>query len=318
MNLDRSEAANHICIAGLGGVGGYFGGMIALNITGNYKDKRDVTFIARGAHLEAVKKNGLVLKPWTGEPLTCYPNVATDKVSDLPYLNLIIAAVKGYDLEELMKSLKEKITDDTVIIPLLNGVGNEEKIRKATGRGIILPSCVYIASKIEEPGVVAMMGDMARIISGPDTENPDYDKEEIIAFFKKMGIKFTWDENPQVPIWKKFIFIAPAALITAANNVTINAITADAGLKEDFYGMMAEIRSIAEKKNIILPSDSEENSYKIALNIDKAAKTSFQLDLEKGKKKTEIDTFGYSIVRMGKETGVDTPVTEKILKTIKI
>ncbi|MDX9801108.1 MAG: ketopantoate reductase family protein [Spirochaetia bacterium] len=318
MNLYRSEAANHICIAGLGGVGGYFGGMIALNITSNYKDKRDVTFIARGPHLEAVKKNGLVIKPWTGEPFTCYPNVATDRVSDLPYLNLIIAAVKGYDLEDMMKSLKEKITDETVIIPLLNGVDNEEKIRKVTVKGIILPSCVYIASKIEEPGVISMMGDMARIVSGPDLGNPDYDKEEIIAFFKSMGINFKWDENPQIPIWKKFIFIAPAALITAANNVTINGIAGDPALKSDFYGIMEEIRAIAEKKDIILPADSEEKSYKIVENIDKNAKTSFQLDLEKGKSKTEIDTFGYSIVRMGKETGISTPVTEKVLKTIKI
>ncbi len=317
MNLDRSEAFNHICIAGLGGVGGYFGGMIALNITGNFRDKRNVTFIARGAHLDAIKKNGLTVKPWGGDSINCIPNVVTDKVTDLPYINLLVLAVKGYDIEPMMESLKEKITEDTVIIPLLNGVGNEEKIRKVTPRGIILPTCVYISSKIEEPGVVALMGDISRIISGPDPDNPDYDKDEITAFFRNMGIKFIWDENPQVPIWKKFMFIAPAALITAANSVTINAISSDQALKQDFYDIMSEIRKIAEKKNIILPDDAEESSFKIAQNIDREAKTSFQLDIERGKKKIEIDTFGYSIVRMGKETGVGTSATERVLSKIK-
>lgn len=318
MNLDRSDAFNHICVAGLGGVGGYFGGMIALNITGNYRDRRNVTFIARGSHLEAIKKNGLTLKPWGGDPLKCMPNVATDKVTDLPLINLLIVAVKGYDIEPLMESVKNKITTDTVIIPLLNGVGIDEKIRKVTSKGIVLPSCVYISSKIEEPGTVALMGDISRIISGPDPEHPEYDSSEIISFFKNMGIKFIWDENPQVPIWKKYIFIAPAALITAANNVTINSIAKDPGLKKDFYGIMAEIRAIAERKGINLPADAEEGSFKIAENIDENAKTSFQLDLERGKAKTEIDTFGYTIVRMGKETGIPTPVTEKVISAIKL
>ena len=318
MNLDRSEAYNNICIAGVGGVGGYFGGIIALNITSNYKDKRNIIYIARGSHLEAIQKKGLIIKPFDGEPITCIPNVATQKVSDLNLINLLIVAVKGYDLEQMAESVKEKISSDTVIIPLLNGVGNEEKIRKIIPKGIILPTCVYISSKIEEPGVIKMMGNIARIVAGPDPENPEYDSCEIISFFKNMGIRFNWVENPQISIWQKYMFIAPAALITAANNITINAIVQNEDFKNDFCGIMAEIRKIAEKKNIFLPENAEADSLKIAEKIDKDAKTSFQLDIEKKKAKTEIDSLGYNIVRMGKEFSVDTPVTEKILLKIKI
>ena len=318
MNLHRSDAYNNICIAGLGGVGGYFGGMIALNITSNYKDKRNIVFIARGAHLEAIQRKGLIIKPFDGEPITCIPNVATQKITDLNLINLLIVAVKGYDLQQMMISLKEKISSDTVIIPLLNGVGNEEKIRKIITKGIVLPTCVYISSRIEEPGVIKMMGSIARIVLGPDPLNPEYDSSEIISFFKNMGIKIEWAENPQVAIWQKYMFVAPASLITAANNITMNGIVQNEDFKQDFCAVMAEIRKIAEKKNIFLPENAEADSIRIAEKIDKDAKTSFQLDIEKKKAKTEIDSFGYAIIKMGKEVSVDTPATEKLLLRIKI
>ena len=318
MNLDNSKAFNNICIAGLGGVGGYYGGMIAVNITPNFRDKRNVNFIARGAHLDAIKKNGLIIKPWEGQPVKCLPNVATSKVTDLAPLNLLIIAVKSYDLEDLVDSLKDKILSNTIILPLMNGVDNAERIRKITSKGIILPSCVYISSKIEEPGVVTMMGGISRIVAGPDPEHPEYDSGEITRFFKNMGINFVWSDKPYESIWKKFMFIAPCALLTAASGKTINSMISDPELGESFTGIMKEIRAIAEKKNIDVPSDAEEKAVKIAENIDKDAKSSFQLDVEKGKNKTEIDALGYNIIRMGKETGVETPVTEKVLLDIKL
>ncbi len=92
----------------------------------------------------------------------------------------------------------------------------------------------------------------------------------------------------------------------------------DTELKESFEGIMKEIRTIAEKKNIEIPADAEANSIKIAENIDPEAKSSFQLDVEKVKGKTEIDALGYNIIKMAKEAGVDTPVTEKVLLDIKL
>ena len=318
MNLDKSQAFNNICIAGLGGVGGYYGGMIAVNITSNFKDKRNVNFIARGAHLDAIKKNGLILKPWENMPVTCIPNVITDKVTDLAPVNLLIVAVKSYDLEDMISSIKDKLLPSTIIIPLMNGVDNAERIRKITNKGIILPTTVYISSKIEEPGVVKMMGGMSRIISGPDPEHPEYDGGEITRFFKNMGINFIWDKNPQGAVWKKYMFIAPCALLTAASGKTINRMINEPELRESFMGIMKEIRAIAEKKNIEIPADAEDKAVKISENIDPEAKSSFQLDVEKGKGKTEIDSLGYYIIKMGKETGVETPVTEKVLRDIKL
>lgn len=318
MNLDKSQAYNNICIAGLGGVGGYYGGMIAVNITPNFRDKRNVNFIARGAHLDAIKKNGLIIKPWKTQPVKCLPNVVTDKVTDLAPVNLLIVAVKSYDLEDMINSIKDKILSNTIIIPLMNGVDNVERIRRITSKGIILPSSVYISSKIEEPGVVTMMGGLSRIISGPDPEHTEYDGGEIMRFFKNMGINFVWDKNPNGAIWKKYMFIAPCALLTAASGKTINGVIKDTGLKESFFGIMKEIRAIAEKKNIDIPADAEEKSVKISENIDPEAKSSFQIDVEKAKGKTEIDALGYNIIKMGKETGVETPVTEKVLLDIKL
>ena len=316
MNLDKSTAYNNIVVMGLGGVGGYFGGMFALNITTNWRDKRDLTFIARGAHLEAIKANGLTLKLWKQDPVVCIPKMVTDSVLKLPYINFLLLAVKNYDLEDALHQVESRINSDTVIMPLMNGVDVYERIKAVVPKCIVLPSCVYISSKIECPGVVKLQGDVVKVYSGLDPERPDYDGQEIQDFFQNMGLKLYWNQNPFEPIWRKFLFVSPFALVTGATGKTMHQAWAEPELNASILAIMNEIVAIAAKRGVTLNSYDIDYAMRIGEHIDPVAKTSFQLDIENKKGHIELEALGGVIVRLGMELGVPTPETEKFIKKI--
>ena len=316
MNLDKSAAYNNIVVMGLGGVGGYFGGMFALNITTNWRDKRDLTFIARGAHLEAIKANGLTLKLWNQDPVVCIPKMVTDSVLKLPYINFLLLAVKNYDLEDALHQVESRLNSDTVIMPLMNGVDVYDRIKAIAKKSIVLPSCVYISSKIECPGVVKLQGDIVKVYSGPDPQRPDYDGAEIQAFFQNMGLKLYWNANPFEPIWRKFLFVSPFALVTGATGKTMHQVWEDPELNASLLTIMSEIQAIAAKRGINLTSYDIDYAMRIGENIHPAAKTSLQLDIENKKGRMELEALGGVLVKLGNECGVPTPETEKFIKKI--
>src|SRR4030042_2574149 len=160
----------NMAIIGIGGVGGYFGG----KLTQLLKDDKDLNiyFIARNRHLTEIKKNGLILDTDEGQ-LTCVPTSATDNISELPLLDLCLICVKSYDMENILVQLKSKITDKTMILPLLNGVDIYERIRSVIRNGVVFPSCVYVGTHIEKPGKVTQRGGTCTIHFGKDPEN-DY------------------------------------------------------------------------------------------------------------------------------------------------
>ena len=301
---------------GLGGVGGYFGGMFALNITTNWRDKRDLTFIARGAHLEAIKANGLTLKLWNQDPVVCIPKMVTDSVLKLPYINFLLLAVKNYDLEDALHQVESRLNSDTVIMPLMNGVDVYDRIKAIAKKSIVLPSCVYISSKIECPGVVKLQGDIVKVYSGPDPQRPDYDGQEIQAFFQNMGLKLYWNANPFEPIWRKFLFVSPFALVTGATGKTMHQAWEDPELNASLLTIMSEIQAIAAKRGINLTSYDIDYAMRIGENIHPAAKTSLQLDIENKKGRMELEALGGVLVKLGNECGVPTPETEKFIKKI--
>ena len=207
----------NIAVIGIGGVGGYFGGKIA-KLAEKESDLK-VFFIARGAHLAEIIQNGLTLDSSEGV-IKCRPTMATDRIEDLPSFDICLICVKGYDLADAVKRLAPKITDKTVILPLLNGVDIYERIRAVIKNGIVLPSCVYVGTQISKPGTVFQRGGEASIIFGNDPlhdEGPDL----LVEILAKAGIQYKWTSDPDVEIWSKFVFIASFGLVTTNYNKTI-------------------------------------------------------------------------------------------------
>lgn len=194
----------NIAVLGIGGVGGFFGGKLA-----HMADEGSglhVSFMARGMHLREIQKNGLLLDSDEGR-IVCIPALATDNINDIPVPDLCLVCVKSFGLETVLHGLKDKVSDRTIILPLLNGVDVYERIRAVIKTGVVLQSCVYVGTHIERPGEVVQRGGSRTIHFGNDPYN-DYMDTRVFALFDRAGIKYNWMDDPYPEIWGKFIFIA--------------------------------------------------------------------------------------------------------------
>lgn len=308
---------NNILIAGIGGVGGYFGGRIADSLTHKPENQRQkVYFLARGAHLQAIKRDGLLLKPGQGPELRCRPELATDRLDRIPSPDLVLVSVKSYDLAGLMEGLSGIITGDTMIIPLLNGIDIYERIREILPAAIILPAGVYVSGNITEPGVVVQRGMAGILFCGPDPQHTDYDYQRLTGFFQGLDINFQWHENPFYQIWEKYIFIASFGLVTAYSGEPLGGVLADARLKELVQQVMQEIIALAQARGIKLKEDVADSVISKVRTFPYETKSSYQRDIEAGRK-NEGDIFAGTILRYGRDSGVPTPVTDELYSAIE-
>ena len=297
---------------GMGGVGGYFGGKLAHTFSSNPDSPVKIFFIARGRHLEAIKENGLLLKSPEFGSITCRPTLATERISELPQIDIFLICVKGYDLMGVATSIKDQIKENTVILAPLNGADIHERLRNEIKTGIILPACVYLSAYIEEPGVVVHIGNPGRMIFGRDPDHPDYIPHEIFELFEKSSMDYEWKDDSNPAIWEKYIFIASFGLISARYNRTLGEILEEPSLKEEVIGIVQEICAIALKKNIGLPDGIVDLSLKKATLFPRDTQTSLQKDIHQKKGKSELDLFGGTIIDLGKRLGIPTPMTKRI------
>ena len=238
-----------VCVYGIGGIGGYFGGRIAHKISKSNLAIQ-VYFIGRGEHLKTVQQQGLKLIT-DKEEFHCIPNIATDNIRHIPTPDLYLLCVKGYDLDNAVASILKNISANTIILPLLNGVDIYERIRANLQKAIISPACVYVSSSIEKPGTVRQTGPEGHIVFGKDPKHLNYDYQYLIEFFNKIGISHTWHDNPYPAIWEKYIFITAFSLMTAYSGRTIGGVLADDKLKMMAEDIMKEVVLIGQYNQLL-------------------------------------------------------------------
>lgn len=300
----------NIGIIGTGGVGGYFGGKLCLN------SEAHVYFIARGQHLKAIQEQGLILST-EKEEFICRPTQATDQFADLPVLDLALICVKSYDLEVVLNQARGVVAEDTILIPLLNGVDIHERIRRILPDPRILPACVYIGTHIETPGKVVQKGGSCIISLGPDPTRREPKPVEVLNLFDESGIRYQWLEDPFPAIWTKFLFIAPFGLVTACYDQTIGQVRDSEALTKLALSVMQEVLNLAKKKGIPLPPSILADILITVKNFPYETRTSFQRDFANPDKPDERDILGGTLVRLGREYGVPTPVAEDLLNRLQ-
>jgi len=301
-----------IAIVGIGGVGGYYGGNLALKYAAS--EDHQIFFIARGEHLDKIKKDGLKVKTKEVE-FTAVPTLATDNPKELGSLDLIFFCVKGYDLEASARMITGNLHDRSVTIPLLNGVDNAERLTSVLDKGIVINGCVYISSHIVQPGMIEQIGGSCKLIFGPET-GPVDPYRKIEALLTTAGINAVLSQNIAVDAWSKYLFVGPLGSITSMVDKSLGEIMENENHRTLLEGMMREVASVAEARNIPLPDNIVQQSLDIALNFPYETRTSIQLDFEKGSR-TELDTFTGYLVRAGKSTGIATPLHDKIYSELK-
>jgi len=309
-----NKTIKSVCVYGIGGVGGYFGGRIAHEVS---KGNRaiQVYFIGRGEHLKAIQQHGLNLIT-DKEEFHCFPNIATDNIRHIPTPDLYLLCVKGYDLDSAVTSISKNIFTDTIILPLLNGVDIYERIRINLQKAIVSPASVYVSSSIEKPGTVRQKGPEGHIVFGKDPKHLNYNYEYLIEFFNEMGISNTWHDNPYSAIWEKYIFITAFSLITAYSGKTIGGVLADNKLKRMTENIMKEVVLIGKAKNIDFEQDVVEKTIQKAQNFPYETKTSFQRDYEKVNIRNEGDIFGGTLIRLAKEHDISIPTITEVYREL--
>ncbi len=298
----------NIGIIGVGGVGGYFGGKICKQAPSREKG---VYFVARGKHLDEIRKKGLQVTTATEGDWVCNPTLATDHIEELPILDVCFLCVKSYDLKTVVPQLRHKVTDSTLVVPLLNGIDVYERVREDLQRAMVLPACVYMGTHIETYGKVAQLGGACKILLGRDPQSATV-PVSLFELFRTSRIDYEWFEDVYPVIWEKYVFIAGFALVTASFDKTLGQVMESRSLSDYVLSVMAEIVGLSRKIGINLPETIITDSYEKGRNFPYETKTSFQRDFENLNKPDERDLYGGTILRLGKRLDIDAPVTQKL------
>ena len=299
----------NIGIIGVGGVGGYFGGKICKHALNRGEN---IYFVARGKHLDEIRNKGLYVSTETEGDWVCTPTLATDQIEELPILDVCLLCVKSYDLKNIVIRLRNKISDSTLIIPLLNGIDIYDRIRKDLDKAYVLPACAYVGTHIETYGRVTQNGGARKILFGRDPRTTDLIPDQLFDLFSISNIKHEWFEDPYPEIWGKYLFIAPFALVTAGFDKTIGQVMESSALSDSVISVMNEIFQLSQKMEIGLPETIVTDSYQKGHDFPYETKTSFQRDFEDLNKPDERDLFGGTIIRLGKRFGIEAPITREL------
>jgi 2-dehydropantoate 2-reductase len=301
-----------IGILGLGGVGGYFGGLLAkayYNTAGV-----EVVFIARGATKVAIAENGLKIINDDAE-IIAFPKLVSDDPDQIGVLDYLICATKTYDIEESLFSLQKCITSKTVILPLYNGVDAPERIKKMFPENDILQGCVYIVSMIASPGTIRRLGFYEKLFFGSGITSIAK-LEELQNILQKAKIESYLVENIEETVWEKFIFISALASATSYLNQTIGEILTKKKSMSVYVELLHEIEAVAKAKGLQLPEDIVNQTIKKLEKSPKEATSSMHRDLL-ANRTTEVTSLTEFVVNEGLKYGVPTPLYKKITDALR-
>jgi len=293
----------NIVIYGTGGVGGYFGAR--LEQAGN-----NVTFIARGEHLNAIKKKGLLLKSIKGNHLV-YPVKATSNISDITNIDLVLICVKSWQLEEAALHIKTILKADTMVIPLLNGVNNDALLCSILNKNNVLGGLSKIVSRIKDFGVIEHLSYEPTIVFGELNFKRTERAIQLEHIFSSAGIKTKLSNNIECDIWSKFLYIVTISGMGALTRSSVGAMLASEHIKILLYKTAEEIVRVARAKGVQLPEDIIEKQFRIIESQPFDTTSSLQRDFMEGRP-SELESQNGTIVRLGDELGIPTPINSFI------
>jgi 2-dehydropantoate 2-reductase len=298
-----------ILVMGSGGIGGYFGARLAAA-------GEDVRFVARGAHLEAMRRDGLRLDSQVN-PVILKPVRASANPAELgPDIDLVVIAVKLWGTEAAIEAVRPVVGPDTAVVSFQNGIGAIDTLTKAFGHDRVLGGVAHIATAIGAPGVIKHTGTMERLTIG----EPDGGISPRVAAFvdaaKRAKLNAIAAEDIQRAIWEKFVFLASFSGVTALTRLPKEPILADADMRRLYADALAEAVAVARARGIALPADQAARTLEFSDGLAPAMKSSMLHDLEAGNR-LELDWLSGAVMRLGVETGVATPVHRTIYAALK-
>lgn len=290
-----------IAVYGAGGVGGYFGARLAA--AGN-----DVHFIARGAHLRAMREHGLKVESGGGNVHVPTPQLHEDP-STIGQVDAVLFAVKLWDVEAAAQKLKAALRAGTLVIPFQNGIEAPEILKKHLGARHVETGVAYIATSISAPGVITHTGAMQRLQVGPAAK-------DFAAACKAAGINIEVTEDIERARWEKFVFLVGVSSATTVARAPLGVVRADPELRWLLEESMRETWRLAKKRGVALPGDFVEARMKHVDGLHPDMKASMLHDLEHGGR-LEAPWLCGAVARMSADAGLDAPVNRSVYAALR-
>ena len=287
-----------IAIMGSGGVGGYLGARLI-------RGGADVAFVARGAHLAAMRKNGLVIES-EHEPI-CLPKVnATDDPRTIGPVDIVLFSVKLWDTESAARSLLPVVAPGTGIISFQNGVQKDDLLRKLFGADAVMGGIAYMATAIVRPGVIAQTGTMQRMIFGEYDGRRSPRAEALLAAAQGGGIDAQISDDVRRAIWEKYVFLVGLSGSTTSVRLPLGPIRNHARTRQLLLDLMRETAAVGRAQGVALPQDYAEQRLAFVDGLPADMTSSMHHDLERGQP-LELHWLSGGVVEMGAALGVPTP-----------
>ena len=287
-----------VAVIGAGGTGAYYGGALALA-------GAEVTMIARGPHLEAIKKQGLQLNSvLLGDFLIETP--ATDDMSSIGVVDLVIFAVKSWGTEAAIETMSALVGDGTIIISTQNGIDSERQLSEAFGAEHVLGCTATVSAKITEPGVVTQGGGPGTLVIGEMSGGPSYRVTNLVAQCVEAGLAASSHDNIELALWEKFTFISALSGMTALTRKGIGEIFALESSTEMYLQVLSEVAAVGRATGVGLAEGLAENILATTQGREPFTIGSMGHDLIAGNP-IEIGLLNARVVELGKEYGIATP-----------
>ena len=297
-----------IGVVGAGGVGGGFGAALA-------KAGADVTFIARGAHLQAMREKGLRLEGGRGD-MHIVPTQASDDPAAVGPVDIVLFCVKMWDVESAGARIKPLVGRDTAVIPLQNGIDAADRLAPILGPGAVMGGVAQISASIVAPGVIRQVGTFMRIIFGELDGKRTPRGEAFLALCQKANFETVLSEQIVTELWLKFILLATNASVMALTRRPIGELRDDPDIRPHFIAAYQEVIDVGRASGATLPADTLERMLSFNKNAPPTMKASMALDLDRGNR-IELPWLGGKVVEMGRKLGVPTPTHALMYAALK-
>ena len=297
-----------IAVMGAGAIGGYFGGRLA-------KAGFDVSFIARGAHLDVIRKNGLKVLSPLGD-FTIHPATVTDDPAEVGPVDVILFMVKNYDTLRAAEQIRPLVGPDTAIIPFQNGVEARAMLSNVLGARHVLGGVAFIPASIQEPGVIKHNAELAKLVFG------EFDKQitpralSFLDALEKAGVTGEIPADISMVLWSKLMFLTSMSAINCITRQPVGLVQSDGETIALYMDAMREVAAVAATHGVSLGEEAIANNMALAKSFPPNNKTSMFQDLEAGRR-LEIDYLSGAVVRLGREKGIETPIHRTAWVAIK-
>lgn len=293
-----------ILVMGSGGVGGLFGGRLAASGC-------DVTFVARGAHLAAMREHGLLIESEARGNTLIKPVKVTDNALTAGTPDLIILAVKLWDTEAVARALEPMVGPNTAVLSLQNGVVKDDILRGVFGDAALLGGVAYVGTHIARPGVIRQVGTIQRLVFGEYDGSKSARAEALLAALIGAGIQAEVASDIRRALWEKYTFLVGLSGATASMRSTLGPLRENPQTRAFLHDLIKEAVAVSRALGVALPEDYADDRMKFADSLPATMDSSLHHDLKHGNR-LEVEWLAGGVVQLGKQAGVPTPCNRAV------